>query len=797
MDKRSLIFIVCISLAFFGLNFYFSKQRDEQNRQILKQQEEQQKKDSFLAKEELKKRKIPLSSLPIVSLYADANSSQFLIQGIAVKENILVLGWKDHLPETIYLKGKAKTLVTKESVKGGLALYISEPFESLQIASLPKEGKFDLQLVTLDGAGNLQNFLGEYIDGEFTPLEEIPGNAIALYETSSGYYPLGFYESLGNVFIELQNLPLLEKFHEKTEISDFIAPKNEQFYVLENDYQQLVFSNVGASITEINLPFASKKDSVSVVKEINFDKKILKESPKNALFPLPPYLIAGQKTEQEGKEGGYYPLLRRNLKSEEHALSPEFYAFNIVSSYPEMAELVFTVTDFTDTAITFEAVQPHRKIIKTYTLAKTDKAAPYVFDLEISIQGDRRGLFLTSGVTEVELMSNNSSPEILYRISKNEKTQVQKLDLPKAGQTINVSSITPDWVVNSNGYLGIIIDPLNRLSQGFKAKSINGKEIPTRLSLIDAPYYPYPSSKYPGYELFIPLEKTTGALHFRIYAGPFEESVLKKVDATYSNTQTGYNPQYISSRTFHGWFKFIAAPFSRFLFVVMKFCYSITHSWGFSIILLTIFLRILLYPLNTWSIKSMRRMQEIAPEIKSLQKKYKKDPKRAQLEIMSLYREKKVNPFLGCVPLLIQFPFLIAMFDLLKSSFQLRGASFIPGWIDDLTAPDVIFSWKEPIFFIGNQLHLLPFILGAIMLLQQWMSAQATKGVELTDQQRQQRAMGTVMCIVFTIMFYHFPSGLNIYWISSMSLGILQQWITNKVLDKKKKEKKTLQRKKT
>ena len=121
------------------------------------------------------------------------------------------------------------------------------------------------------------------------------------------------------------------------------------------------------------------------------------------------------------------------------------------------------------------------------------------------------------------------------------------------------------------------------------------------------------------------------------------------------------------------------------------------------------------------------------------------------------------------------------MFDLLKSAFELRGASFIPGWIDNLTAPDVVFSWSYPIFFFGTSLHLLPILLGAVMFVQQKLSSPLPKNEKtLTDQQKQQKLMGNVMVVVFTVMFYHFPSGLNIYWLSSMALGILQQWVMNK-----------------
>jgi YidC/Oxa1 family membrane protein insertase len=285
----------------------------------------------------------------------------------------------------------------------------------------------------------------------------------------------------------------------------------------------------------------------------------------------------------------------------------------------------------------------------------------------------------------------------------------------------------------------------------------------------------------PGYQVMTPLKTAPGETKFRVFAGPFASNILKELDAAYTNPETGYNPDYIASQTFHGWFAFISEPFAKFLFLLMQAFYWLTGSWGFSIILLTVALRVMLYPLNAWSLKSTINMQKIAPEVKAIQDKHKKDPQKAQMEVINLYRERKVNPLSGCLPLLIQMPFLIGMFDLLKSTFELRGASFIPGWIDDLSAPDTLFTWGYPIFFIGNAFHLLPFLLGGVMFLQQRMMATGpTNPAEMTDQQRQQKAMGTMMTVMFTVMFYHFPSGLNIYWLSSMLLGMLQQWWTSK-----------------
>lgn len=793
MDRRTVIFVLLVGITFFGFNLFFSRQQDDKNREILKQQEAKSKKEDAQRAEEIKSRTAQPSDLPLTTLYLDQEKTLPLSKGIDLNEGILTLAWDDSLPDSIFANGSQKWLVTKNPVKNGPVLYASSDFKTLDIASLPDTGTYDLQLVSFPSPNTVRIYLGEYSQGDLSILQgPLLENAIALYKGPSAWLPFGFYEGQGSVFVNLQKLPILSGLISPlTQSQGLIGPqqKDQKFYKLENAYQQLVFSNIGGALVEINLPFQSGQDKSSVVKEIGFDREIAEDSPKNARFPAHPYYSPdSDKVHPSGEIGGYYPLLRRGIWNQKDTpLSPSYYALNIVSDYPEMAELLYDVKEFTQNKIVFEARQPHRKITKTYTLSSGSEGAPYILDLELQVEGDSRGLWLVSGVPEVEIMSNSSSPMIQYRMSRKGKSEVEKLSLPKINEIVTVSSIYPDWVVNSNGYLGLILDPLETMRSGYKVAAIAGAKVPTRLSVINPKHQPYPASKYPGYQVMLPLSTKGGITKFRVYAGPFEESVLKKVDAIYSDPNTGYNPDYLACRTFYGWFSFISEPFAKFLFIVMKFFHSVTGSWGFSIILLTVFLRVLLYPLNAWSIKSMRRMQQISPQIQAIQARHKKEPKKAQAEIMALYREKKVNPFTGCIPILIQLPFLIAMFDLLKSSFQLRGASFIPGWIDNLTAPDVLFSWQTPIFFIGNQFHLLPILLGVVMFFQQRLFSTAPKDPnKMTDQQRQQKAMGSIMTVVFTVMFYHFPSGLNLYWLSSMLLGILQQMITNKILDKKK-----------
>ena len=553
------------------------------------------------------------------------------------------------------------------------------------------------------------------------------------------------------------------------------------YYVLENGYQQLVFSSIGGSIVEINLPFRNQKFPDSAVLPVEADRKMLEQSPKEDMFPAVPAKRSDGST-LEPTLDAYYPLLRRIYTKEPTVPAAAHAAFALTSQYAEFAALPYHVTSFTPTSITLEARQPHRIIKKRFSFPKDPSRYPYCFDVEITVEGDRKDVWLTSGIPEIELMSGASGAALKYRVMRGTKSDVEKVDLPKT--SFSSTSIQPDWVCDSNGFFGIIMDPLRGSGTGLSFSMVPGAEAPTRLLYIDTAEQKPDAANFPGYEARLPLSATEGTLQLRVFAGPFADHVLSTIDE-HSLADSSKPTEYKACQSFHGWFAFISEPFAKFIFFLMKIFHQLFGSWALSIVLVTIVLRVLLYPLNRWSMRSMKGLQEISPMVKAIQEKYRKEPQKAQLEIMALYREKKVNPFGGCLPMLIQMPFLIGMFDLLRSSFELRGTPFIPGWINDLSAPDVAFDWKYHIPLLGNQLHLLPFILGATMWWQQNLSSSLPKDHrDWTDQQRQQRAMGNIMTVVMTVLFYQFPAGLNIYWISSMLLGILQQWWTNRSLAK-------------
>lgn len=558
------------------------------------------------------------------------------------------------------------------------------------------------------------------------------------------------------------------------------TPKSkETFYVLENSYQQLVFSTHGGALAEINLPFASKTNTDSVVLPIQFDAQIKEQSAINAQFPLNSYIAFenGQTVKKEPAKGGYTPLLRRPLKNSDGTTTPfssHYYALNIISNSDDKAVSTYHMSRMGKDFIEFVGKDQGRTITKKYTIPKN---APYTVQLEVEVNGNPSNLWVTSGLLEVELVSGSYSPLLQYYTMTKKKGSVESIKLPKGDASH--PALEPLWTSNANGFFGMIIDPTNDAVPGVNVKSLTGESVPSRLTLIDRAYELYPAKNYPAYQFLLPYKPTNTPVTFVVFAGPYSSDILDSVDLALASPETGIggNPHFAKVVMIQGWLTFITEPFAKFLFIVMQFFYFLTHSWGISIILLTFVLRLILYPLNTWSYKSNMKMQKIGPKLQEIQEKFKKDPKRLQTETAMLYKTEGVNPFSGCLPVLIQIPFLIGMFDLLKSTFALRGVGFIPGWIENLTAPDVLFSWHYPILFFGTNFHLLPFILGGLMYLQQRISMvqQATKG-PLTDQQQQMKMMGNIMTVAFTFMFYSMPSGLNIYWISSTLFGMLQQW---------------------
>jgi YidC/Oxa1 family membrane protein insertase len=203
-------------------------------------------------------------------------------------------------------------------------------------------------------------------------------------------------------------------------------------------------------------------------------------------------------------------------------------------------------------------------------------------------------------------------------------------------------------------------------------------------------------------------------------------------------------------------------------------------NYGVIIIIISVLTKILFYRLTHKSTRSMKDMQRLQPKIKELQEKHKDDKEKLNKEMMRLYKEAGVNPLGGCLPLLLQMPVFIALYNVLRNTIELRGAPFAL-WINDLSSPDVLFNFGVSIPFIGSEFHLLPILMGGAMVLQTKMGGSPTgEGAPAA----QTKMMSTMMPIMFTFIFYGMPSGLVLYWLVNNVLSIVQQYYVHKEIER-------------
>lgn len=244
---------------------------------------------------------------------------------------------------------------------------------------------------------------------------------------------------------------------------------------------------------------------------------------------------------------------------------------------------------------------------------------------------------------------------------------------------------------------------------------------------------------------------------YELYFGPKSIQVLKGV---------GHN---LDRAVDFGWFDFLAKP----CLWIMNLLYSVIPNYGVAIIILTIFTKIILWPLGTKSYKSMNAMKKLQPLMTEIREKFKDDKKKMNEELMGLYKTYKINPLGGCLPMVVQMPVFFALYRMLYGAIELRHAPFF-GWINDLSAPDRLFDFGFSIPFMEPPygIPVLTIIMGASMLLSQKMQPPAGDPA--------QAKMMMLMPVVFTFIFINFSSGLVLYWLVNNILSIAQQYYTQK-----------------
>jgi YidC/Oxa1 family membrane protein insertase len=238
---------------------------------------------------------------------------------------------------------------------------------------------------------------------------------------------------------------------------------------------------------------------------------------------------------------------------------------------------------------------------------------------------------------------------------------------------------------------------------------------------------------------------------FAIYAGPKEYGRLTRL------------PGDLSAVMDFGWF----APISQVLLTTMNTLHSFVGSYALAIIVMTLIIRLLLWPLQNYSTKSMRRMAKLSPVMNELKAKYKDDAQRMNQEMMKLYKEYKINPFTGCLPMLIQIPIFFGFYSMLGTAVELRGSSFL--WVTDLSQPDTV------VRLLGFPINILPLIMAATQL---WQLRITPK----TGDASQQRIL-MIMPVVFLALCYNFAAALSLYYTVQNLFLIVQTYLTRNQTD--------------
>ena len=409
-------------------------------------------------------------------------------------------------------------------------------------------------------------------------------------------------------------------------------------------------------------------------------------------------------------------------------------------------------------------------LVKQYTFDPEE----YVFKLDITIDGAKSMSGLAFGDAAYTLRSSPQiGPYYNPKVDRYErrtfifytKEKVKKLNL-------------------SNGQVKVY-------DKGFSWAGIAGKYfvqqiVPLASSAIQSASYSTKNEvdNFQDAQLLLVRAPVSGSFaqdSYYVYMGPKVEKNLGIYNNAAENNWKLSNLK-LDEALGSGWLSWL----ETFLKFLMEFFYKLIPNWGVSIILMTILLKVAMFPLTKKSSVSTLKMQELQPRIKEIQDKYKNNPEKMNAEMGKFYKEAGYNPLSGCLPLLIQFPLIFAMFNLFNNYFEFRGAMFIPGWIPDLSVGDSIYIFPSTIPLIGGSaLRLLPIIYVASQLLftkiTQTASANAAGGNSM-------KLMMYGMPLFFFFMFYSAPAGLLLYWTVSNFLQLIQQMFINKMMHAKRVE---------
>lgn len=340
---------------------------------------------------------------------------------------------------------------------------------------------------------------------------------------------------------------------------------------------------------------------------------------------------------------------------------------------------------------------------------------------------------------------NVQSDFTLYEYSvKTDKKIIRKDNAKNFTDKFNKEEIIKvEWVAFRDKYFVTLLQPQEPRANYF-VKTISEKDLLLGSNLSGVVIEP-------GSEI---------VLHYKLYAGPQQLDLLNAADKAFSKVMVFSN---------WGWLDAISKAIYWLLVTIHKFM----PNWGLAIILISLFVYGIMYPLTAKSLVSMKKLQVLQPKMKEIQEKYKSNPERLNKEIVELYRIHQVNPLSGCLPMLLQMPIFVGLYQVLWRCVYFRGESFL--WIKDLSLPDQTLKLPFTIPFLGEYLNVLPIVMIAIMALQQNLNMK-TMVTANPEQAAQQKMMAIFFPILIGFIFYNMASGLNLYFVVFYVLSTLSQW---------------------
>ena len=412
---------------------------------------------------------------------------------------------------------------------------------------------------------------------------------------------------------------------------------------------------------------------------------------------------------------------------------------------------------------------------KTFTLVKTFEFRPsdYLIKVSVDIRGDKTAFNGKYGYTLafepqvgpsfVSLANNRYEYRNSY-VGLYQKNKIKRRPVTLTNNKFENEKIDAKWISLTGKYFSVVAYPADEVPS-YKYSIIRGT---ANISQTDSLY------------ISVPNDSIKDSKDFYFYCGPQLKSYMGNY---YSGTDNEWGLRNLNlddameSGSVLGW-----------LANILKWCismiYKVIPNYGVAIIILTLLIKLATWPLQTKSMVSSQRMSALSPKIEEIKKKYPNNPQKQNAETQKVYQENGISPLSGCTSLFLtflQFPILIAFYSLLSRHFELRGAMFIPGWIEDLSLPETIATLPFKLPVLGNQIHLLPFLYLATTVL----SMMYTQKSNPMPNKKNNLLLTWGMPLFFLFLLYSAPSGVFVFWVTQSIFGILPQVVMN---IKKKKQ---------